>query len=61
MLAQGGIRLFLFFERLGEELDGLLHAQLARPRDQGPVTGDFVMFDGLRARQEAGVERRLRA
>jgi hypothetical protein len=40
-----------------QELRGFSHAELLRPGDEGPVTRDLVVFDGLRAGQDAGIMR----
>src|SRR4029079_6570458 len=50
---------FFFLEVLGEHAGAIVAAKLLGPRDQRAVTRDLVVLDGLRSRDQPGVQRLL--
>src|ERR1700756_5148050 len=56
-LAQGLVRFLFLSERLIEQLDGIFHAEVLSPGLQGAVARNFIMLDGLRGCEQAGIER----
>ena len=55
-LGQRLVGLLLLGQRLVEQLDRILHAELGSPGLQRAVAGNLIVLDRLSRREQAGVE-----